>query len=117
MAVKNNTISSELIIDGLDCQNEKALLDKKMGALSGIREFEVNIFAQQLRVCFDPAEIQLRDIIRSVGETGMKARVQRGRGKLKEVVLDCCSVELDQRGGLVDYERRRDADVTDCECD
>jgi len=37
--------------------------------------------------------------------SGMKARVQRGRSKLKDVILDCCSVEFDRRGGLVDYER------------
>jgi RNA polymerase sigma-70 factor (ECF subfamily) len=42
-----------------------------------------------------------------VSLSGMKSRVQRGRGKLKEVILDCCEVELDRRGGLVDYRRRR----------
>ena len=47
----------------------------------------------------------------------MKARVQRGRGKLKEVILDCCSVELDRRGGLVDYERRERGTLDDCACD
>jgi RNA polymerase sigma-70 factor (ECF subfamily) len=35
--------------------------------------------------------------------SGAKSRVQRGRGKLKDVVLACCEVELDRRGGLVDY--------------
>ena len=41
-----------------------------------------------------------------VSVSGMKSRVQRGRGKLKDVILDCCEVELDRRGGLVDYRRR-----------
>lgn len=41
-----------------------------------------------------------------VSLSGMKSRVQRGRGKLKDVILDCCEVELDRRGGLVDYQRR-----------
>jgi len=49
--------------------------------------------------------------------SGMKARVQRGRGKLKEAILDCCAVELDRRGGLVDYERRNDGACQDCSCD
>jgi len=35
---------------------------------------------------------------------GMKARVQRGRRKLREALLDCCRVEVDRRGGVVDYE-------------
>lgn len=38
--------------------------------------------------------------------SGMKSRVQRGRGKLKDIILDCCEVEFDRRGGLVDYRRR-----------
>ena len=38
--------------------------------------------------------------------SGMKSRVQRRRTKLKEVLLDCCHVELDRRGGVVGYEPR-----------
>jgi len=49
--------------------------------------------------------------------SGMKARVQRGRGKLKDVIDDCCSVELDRRRGLVDYERRDGGNCGDCSCD
>ncbi len=50
--------------------------------------------------------------------SGMKARVQRGRGKLKDALLDCCSVELDRRGGLVDYHRRDGRDCGRCDdCD
>ena len=37
---------------------------------------------------------------------GMKSRVQRGRRKLKQALLRCCSVELDRRGGVVNYSRR-----------
>jgi len=49
--------------------------------------------------------------------SGMKARVQRGRGKLKEAILDCCAVEFDRRGGLVDYQRREGGDCEDCACE
>jgi len=38
--------------------------------------------------------------------SGMKSRVQRARAKLKDALLRCCAVELDQRGRVVDYERR-----------
>ena len=48
--------------------------------------------------------------------SGMKARVQRGRSQLKDVILDCCSVELDRRGGLVDYQRRNGTSCEDCSC-
>ena len=49
--------------------------------------------------------------------SGMKARVQRGRSKLKDVIDDCCSVELDRRGGLVDYHRRDGSTCEGCSCD
>jgi RNA polymerase sigma-70 factor (ECF subfamily) len=47
--------------------------------------------------------------------SSMKSRVQRGRGKLKDVILDCCQIELDRRGGLVDYYRRRNPGACDGE--
>ena len=49
--------------------------------------------------------------------SGMKSRVQRGRGKLKDVILDCCEVELDRRGGLVDYRRRSGDACGGCDCE
>ena len=39
--------------------------------------------------------------------SGMKSRVQRGRGLLKDLLLDCCHVELDRRGGVTGYRPRR----------
>lgn len=38
--------------------------------------------------------------------SGAKSRVQRGREKLKELLLDCCHVELDRRSNVTEYERR-----------
>jgi RNA polymerase sigma-70 factor (ECF subfamily) len=38
--------------------------------------------------------------------SGMKARVQRGRAQLRELLLECCHVELDRRGGVTDYQSR-----------
>lgn len=33
-----------------------------------------------------------------------KSRVQRARRQLREVIIDCCEVETDARGRVVDYE-------------
>lgn len=38
--------------------------------------------------------------------SGVKSRVQRGRRKLREAVLDCCRVEVDRRGGILDFRQR-----------
>ena len=39
--------------------------------------------------------------------SGMKARVQRGRKQLKDLLLDCCEVELDRRRGVTAYRSKR----------
>ena len=38
--------------------------------------------------------------------SGMKSRVQRARQQLKSMLLACCHVEIDRRGGVVDYDAR-----------
>ena len=35
-----------------------------------------------------------------------KSRVQRGRNKLKKILLDCCKVEVDSYGNILDYRRK-----------
>jgi len=45
--------------------------------------------------------------------SGMKSRVQRGRARLKEMLDDCCLIELDRRRVVVDYEIR-DAGCDSC---
>ena len=44
--------------------------------------------------------------------SGMKTRVQRARGRLKDLLLDCCHVELDRRRGVSGYRSRRGQ----CQC-
>jgi len=39
--------------------------------------------------------------------SGAKSRVQRGREKLKAMLLNCCHIEMDRRGNVVDYQPRR----------
>lgn len=46
-----------------------------------------------------------------VSLSGMKSRVQRGRKHLKQMLEDCCSIQLDRRNGIVEYNSRR----TECD--
>ncbi len=38
--------------------------------------------------------------------SGMKSRVQRGRRQLKQMLGECCLIQLDRRGGVADYHLR-----------
>ena len=44
--------------------------------------------------------------------SGMKARVQRARSQLKALFVLCCEIELDRRGGIIDYQPHNDT----CDC-
>lgn len=44
----------------------------------------------------------------------IKSRVSRGRSKLKDVLLDCCHIELDRRRGIANVAPRENAG---CACD
>ena len=49
------------------------------------------------------AEIARRE---ELSLSGAKSRVQRARRMLRDAVLACCRVEIDRRGGVVDFEGR-----------
>lgn len=51
--------------------------------------------------------------------SGAKSRVQRARSMLEEKLLDCCRIEFDARGAIVDYESRGQcgADAASVGCD
>jgi RNA polymerase sigma-70 factor (ECF subfamily) len=38
--------------------------------------------------------------------SGVKSRVQRARGQLKQMLLGCCQFEFDRRGGIIDCRPR-----------
>ncbi len=51
-----------------------------------------------------------REIARREGLSlsGAKSRVQRARRMLRKALLGCCRVEIDRRGGVVDFQERPD---------
>lgn len=44
--------------------------------------------------------------VAGVTTSGMKSRVQRGRSRLKQLLLDCCAVAQDPRGRVQEWEPR-----------
>jgi RNA polymerase sigma-70 factor, ECF subfamily len=46
-----------------------------------------------------------------ISVSGAKSRVQRGREKLKGMLLDCCRIEQRTGGGIVDVERTERSDT------
>ena len=47
----------------------------------------------------------------NISLSAAKSRVLRGKVMLKKLITDCCQLEFDQRGRVVDYERK-----VNCSC-
>ncbi len=49
-----------------------------------------------------------KEVARKLGLSlpGAKARIQRGRKLLKNVLLDCCSYKFDRKGNVIDYDSK-----------
>jgi len=43
-----------------------------------------------------------------LSNSGSKARVQRGRRKLKAMILNCCEVKYDSSGNIIEFYRKDD---------
>jgi RNA polymerase sigma-70 factor (ECF subfamily) len=41
-----------------------------------------------------------------ISTSGMKSRVQRARAQLRDMLVNCCEIELDRRGGITSYQPR-----------
>lgn len=51
------------------------------------------------------SQIKLAEHLK-ISYSGAKSRVQRGREKLKELFLECCHIEADRFGNIVNYHVR-----------
>jgi RNA polymerase sigma-70 factor (ECF subfamily) len=62
-------------------------------------------------VVADLQDVRLAEAARDAGVSlsGMKSRVQRGRQRLKQMLLDCCQVALDTRNRITACDRRQGA--------
>ncbi|MDO8568664.1 MAG: heavy metal translocating P-type ATPase [Dehalococcoidales bacterium] len=75
--------SIALYVEDMDCADEVAVIEKKFKGLPGLLNFEVNLASQKVEVTYDPSRLSSQDIIKSIAETGMKARLAKARTRAK----------------------------------
>ncbi len=63
----------KLVVEGMDCQDEVQVIEKKLKALAGIKDFEIYLETQRVKVAYDPSLTSIQHIIKSIAETGLKA--------------------------------------------
>src|SRR5512134_2162373 len=60
-------------IEGMDCHEEVALLEKRLKKLSGLEALDADVVGQRVRIKYDAARLTTAGIAEAVAQTGMRA--------------------------------------------
>ena len=60
-------------IEGMDCHEEVAILERRLKRLSGLESLDADILQQRLRIKYDAAKLSAASIAEAVAQTGMRA--------------------------------------------
>jgi Zn2+/Cd2+-exporting ATPase len=60
-------------IEGMDCHEEVAILERTLHRLSGLEALDADVMSQRLRVKYDAARLSTSRIAEAVAQTGMRA--------------------------------------------
>jgi Cd2+/Zn2+-exporting ATPase len=60
-------------IEGMDCREEVALIERRFKHLRGVEEFSADVIGQRLLVKYDAAKLSASAITGAVADAGMRA--------------------------------------------
>ena len=60
-------------IEGMDCHEEVAILEKRLKKLTGLEALDADVLSQRLSVKYDAAKLNASAIAEAVAQTGMRA--------------------------------------------
>ena len=60
-------------IEGMDCHEEVAILEKRLGKLAGLEAISADVLQQRLTITYDAARLNTAAIAEAVAQTGMRA--------------------------------------------
>jgi Cd2+/Zn2+-exporting ATPase len=60
-------------VDGMDCREEVAILERRLKNLPGLEDMVPDLVGQRLRVRYDAAKLSTSSIVEAVAQTGMRA--------------------------------------------
>ena len=101
------TLTSIFTVQGLDCADCAAKLEKGLGKLAGVIEANVNFATAKLKITYDQTRLQAAQIEKEVGSFGYQAVLMPTAGSLSGTQqsafrisgLDCgdCAAKLEKR--------------------
>src|SRR3972149_6536617 len=71
--VKETTI----YIEAMCCENEARIVKASVQDMNGIKGCDANLVSRSLKVSYDPSLISLKDLLKVIDKTGMKASLQK----------------------------------------
>ena len=60
-------------VEGMDCHEEVAILERRLKRLSGLEALDADVVGQRVRVKYDAAKLSAGSIAEAVAQTGMRA--------------------------------------------
>jgi len=64
---------STFMVEGMDCREEVAMLERRFRNLAGLEDFSADVIARRLHVKYDAAKLSASAIADAVADTGMRA--------------------------------------------
>lgn len=103
---KHDLYIDNLAEDTLCDQQEEASLNNEMAqCLKNMIQYLPDKYKQALILTeFENLTQKELALQLNISVSGAKSRVQRARAMLKEMILNCCNIEQDHRGNIIDYK-------------
>ena len=60
-------------VEGMDCHEEVAILERRLSRLTGLEALDADVVGQRLRIKYDAAKLSASGIAEAVAQTGMRA--------------------------------------------
>ncbi len=66
-------VTTVLQVQGMDCAEERVLVERALGGLPGVRGVQINLVSQRLTVTHDPRRLPVERLIAALAEVGLRA--------------------------------------------
>ena len=70
----NDTI---IYIESMCCENEARVVKNSVQEMNGVNGCDVNLVSRSIKVSYDPSLISVKDLLKAVDKTGMKASLKK----------------------------------------
>ncbi|MEW6698393.1 MAG: heavy metal translocating P-type ATPase [Bacillota bacterium] len=89
-------VQTRLKITGMSCAACSARIERSLGKMDGVEKAQVNLAGEMAAIDYDPAVVQLADIIRKIEDTGFGVVQEQLEIKVKGMTCAACSARVER---------------------